>query len=239
MRSRPLAVALVLWLALACGATAEPSLESEEAKTLYALGLVLARNAGQFSLSPEEIEVLVSGFSDGVHGRAPRVEVETYGPKIDALAGARREKAAAAETVASTSFVDAAAGEAGAVRTQSGLVYRETQAGAAARPKATDTVKVHYEGRLRDGSVFDSSRERGTPAEFPLNRVIPCWSEALQLMGVGGQASIVCPAAIAYGSRGAGSKIPPGAALRFDVELLEIVAEPPVATKPAPPAAKP
>jgi FKBP-type peptidyl-prolyl cis-trans isomerase FkpA len=87
--------------------------------------------------------------------------------------------------------------------------------------------------------VFDSSRERGTPAQFPLNRVIPCWTEGLQLMSVGGKATLVCPADIAYGSRGAGGKIPPGAALRFEVELIEIVAAPPAATAPPAPAPKP
>jgi FKBP-type peptidyl-prolyl cis-trans isomerase len=239
MRPRALAVTLALSLAAACGAVAEPSLESEDAKTIYALGLVLARNAEQFSLSAEEVEVLVSGFSDGVHDRTPRVELEAYGPKIDPLAQARREKTAGVEQEASRSFVDGAAAEPGAVRTQSGLVYRETQAGSGPKPKATDTVKVHYVGTLRDGQVFDSSRERGTPAQFPLNRVIPCWTEGLQLMGTGGKATLVCPAEIAYGSRGAGDKIPPGAALRFEVELLEIVAAPAAATKPAPPPAKP
>jgi FKBP-type peptidyl-prolyl cis-trans isomerase FkpA len=239
MRPRPLALSFALAFVLTCGATAEPALETDDAKTIYALGLVLARNADQFALSPEEVEVLVSGFSDAVHDRTPRVELETWGPKIDGLAQARREKSAAAETEASRSFVDEAAGQPGAVRTQSGLVYQETQAGGGARPKATDTVKVHYEGRLRDGSVFDSSRQRGTPAQFPLNRVIPCWTEGLQLMSVGGKATLVCPAEIAYGSRGAGGKIPPGAALRFEVELLEIVEAAAATPQPTPPPAKP
>ncbi|MHC4507030.1 MAG: FKBP-type peptidyl-prolyl cis-trans isomerase, partial [Planctomycetota bacterium] len=88
-------------------------------------------------------------------------------------------------------------------------------------PSAADRVKVHYHGTLRDGTVFDSSVDRGTPAEFALNRVIPCWTEALQLMKPGGKAVLVCPADIAYGDRGAG-KIKPGAALRFDVELIEV-----------------
>jgi FKBP-type peptidyl-prolyl cis-trans isomerase FkpA len=239
MRPRALAVILAFSLAAACGAVAEPSLESEEAKTIYALGLVLARNAEQFALSADEVEVLVSGFSDGVHDRTPRVELETYGPKIDPLAKTRREQAAGVEQEASRSFVDGAAAEPGAVRTGSGLVYRETQAGSGPKPAATDTVKVHYVGTLRDGTVFDSSRERGTPAQFPLNRVIPCWTEGLQLMKSGGKATLVCPAEIAYGSRGAGDKIPPGAALRFEVELIEIVPAPAAATKPAPAPAKP
>jgi FKBP-type peptidyl-prolyl cis-trans isomerase len=84
-------------------------------------------------------------------------------------------------------------------------------------------VKVHYVGTLRDGTVFDSSRERGTPAQFPLNRVIPCWTEGVQKMKVGGKGRLTCPASIAYGDRGAPPKIKPGAALAFEVELLEIL----------------
>jgi FKBP-type peptidyl-prolyl cis-trans isomerase FkpA len=233
MRPRSPALCLAFSLVLACGAVAEPSVESEDAKTVYALGLALARNAEPFALEPDEVEVLVAGFSDGVHDRTPKVDLETYGPKLDAFRQARMEKSASAEVEASRSFVDGAAAEPGATRTPSGLVYREIQAGSGAKPKATDTVKVHYEGRLRDGSVFDSSRQRGTPARFPLNRVIPCWTEGLQLMSVGGKATLVCPASIAYGSRGApGGKIPPGAALRFEVELLEIEAAPAAAPKP-------
>jgi FKBP-type peptidyl-prolyl cis-trans isomerase len=95
-------------------------------------------------------------------------------------------------------------------------------AGEGAQPGPTDKVKVHYHGTLRDGTVFDSSVDRGTPAEFPLDRVIPCWTEAVTQMKVGGKRRIVCPAAIAYGSRGMG-QIPGDAALVFEVELLEIV----------------
>ncbi len=90
-------------------------------------------------------------------------------------------------------------------------------------PKATDTVKVHYKGTLRDGKVFDSSIDRGKPATFALNRVIPCWTEALQKMSVGGKSKIVCPSKIAYGDRGAPPVISPGAALTFEIELIEIV----------------
>ena len=109
----------------------------------------------------------------------------------------------------------------GATTLESGLIYTETEVGSGAQPGTTDTVSVHYHGTLRDGSVFDSSRDRGQPAEFPIHRVIPCWTEALQKMKVGGRAVVVCPASIAYGDRGYGT-IQPGAALRFEVELLSI-----------------
>jgi len=110
----------------------------------------------------------------------------------------------------------------GAVKTSSGLIYRELRAGSGASPAATDTVKVHYRGTLVDGTEFDSSYKRNEPAEFPLNRVIPCWTEGVQRMKVGGKSQLVCPSAIAYGERGSPPAIPGGATLVFEIELLGI-----------------
>ncbi len=115
-----------------------------------------------------------------------------------------------------------AAQEPGAAITASGLVYRSLKDGTGASPRATDTVRVHYRGTFPDGREFDSSYKRGQPASFPLNRVIKCWTEGVQRLKVGGKAKLTCPAAIAYGERGAGSDIPPGAILQFEVELLGI-----------------
>ncbi|MCU1292025.1 MAG: peptidylprolyl isomerase, FKBP-type, partial [Bryobacterales bacterium] len=115
-----------------------------------------------------------------------------------------------------------AAAEPGAVKTQSGMIYRETTPGNGSSPAATDTVRVNYKGTLTDGSDFDSSYARNEPAEFPLNHVIPCWTEGLQLMKPGGKATLVCPANLAYGEQGRPG-IPPGATLTFEVELLAIV----------------
>ena len=114
------------------------------------------------------------------------------------------------------------AAEAGAVVTDTGLVYRSLKDGSGASPAASDTVKVHYRGTFPDGKEFDSSYTRGQPIEFPLNRVIKCWTEGVQRMKVGGKARLTCPAAIAYGDRGAGAVIPPGATLLFEVELMGI-----------------
>ena len=125
---------------------------------------------------------------------------------------------AAACFAASTVFAQASAPAAG-----SGLVYKSLKDGTGPSPVATDVVRVHYRGTLQDGSEFDSSHKRGQPAEFPLNRVIKCWTEGLQLMKLGSTARLTCPAAIAYGERGAGGgEIPPNAVLRFEVELLAI-----------------
>jgi FKBP-type peptidyl-prolyl cis-trans isomerase FkpA len=112
--------------------------------------------------------------------------------------------------------------EKGAIVTPSGLVYRSLRDGTGAAPTAADMVTVHYRGTFADGKEFDSSYKRNAPATFPLNGVIPCWTEGVQRMKVGGKAKLTCPAAIAYGSRGAGGTIPPNTTLQFEVELLEI-----------------
>ncbi len=125
-------------------------------------------------------------------------------------------------SLAQDATLTTAAKEAGAVVTPTGLVYRATKEGAGASPAASDRVKVHYRGTFPDGREFDSSFKRGEPIEFPLNGVIPCWSEGVQKMKVGGKAKLTCPSAIAYGSRGAGGVIPPNATLVFEVELLGI-----------------
>jgi FKBP-type peptidyl-prolyl cis-trans isomerase FkpA len=126
-------------------------------------------------------------------------------------------------TPSASSTVQAA--PANAVKTASGLEYRELRAGTGASPKATDVVKVHYRGTLTNGTEFDSSYKRNMPAEFPLNRVIPCWTEGVQMMKVGGKAQLTCPASIAYGERGSPPVIPPNATLIFEVELLGISAQ--------------
>lgn len=118
-----------------------------------------------------------------------------------------------------------AAAEPGAVVSESGLVYLPLQEGKGASPAATDTVSVHYRGSFPDGREFDSSYKRGKPASFPLNRVIRCWTEGLQRMKVGGKARLTCPAALAYGERGARDVIPPNAVLKFEVELLGIAGQ--------------
>ena len=108
------------------------------------------------------------------------------------------------------------------VTTSSGLVYQTLKEGHGAHPAATDVVRVHYRGTFPDGREFDSSYQRGKPIEFPLQRVIKCWTEGVQRMKVGGKARLTCPSAIAYGDKGAGNVIPPGATLHFEVELLGI-----------------
>ena len=106
---------------------------------------------------------------------------------------------------------------------ESGLQYKVEKEGTGATPKATDKVRVHYTGRTIDGKVFDSSEQRGTPAEFGVNQVIPGWVEALQLMKEGDRWQLTIPSDLAYGERGAGESIPPNSTLIFDVELLKVL----------------
>jgi FKBP-type peptidyl-prolyl cis-trans isomerase FkpA len=211
-------------LATVAGASgAGPALETDDQKTLYALGVVISRSLGPFALDAADLEAVKAGLTDGVLGEPSRVELETWGPKIQELAEARSTAAAANERKAGEAFQKKAAGEQGATRTSSGLVISTITAGRGASPKADDRVKVHYHGTLTDGSVFDSSVERGEPATFHVGGVIPCFGEALQRMKVGGKSRLVCPPDLAYGDRGAPPRIRPGATLVFEVELLEIV----------------
>ena len=134
----------------------------------------------------------------------------------------RANAAAAGEKAASEAFVLEAAAQPGVETTESGIVIAIFEEGEGASPKSTDTVKVHYHGTLRTGTIFDSSRLRGTPLDISMDDVIPCWAEGMQRMKIGGKARFVCPADLAYGDRGAPPGIPGGAALVFEIDLLSI-----------------
>jgi FKBP-type peptidyl-prolyl cis-trans isomerase len=162
------------------------------------------------------------GLSDSALKRPAKVNVDQYGPKLDAFMEAHVKAAAAAELTESQAFLEKQAKAQGAVRTASGIIIQDISAGTGATPTAQDTVRVHYHGTLRDGSVFDSSVARGQPATFPLNQVIPCWTEGVQHIRVGGKARLTCPPNLAYGAEGRPG-IPGNAVLTFEVELLEIV----------------
>jgi FKBP-type peptidyl-prolyl cis-trans isomerase FkpA len=230
MHSSRVVLAIALAGALAGGAAAPavraesvPQLSTDEQKTLYAVGLAVAGSLSVFALSAADLELVKAGITDGVLNRQRQVELQAYGPKIQELPRTRASVVAAAEQKTGQAIVDKAAAEKGATKTASGLVIVPIKPGTGASPKATDRVKVHYHGTLVDGAVFDSSVQRNEPATFPLNGVIPCWTEGLQLMKVGGKSRLVCPAALAYGDRGAPPRIKPGSTLTFEVELLEIV----------------
>jgi FKBP-type peptidyl-prolyl cis-trans isomerase FkpA len=203
---------------------------TDDEKTIYSLGLSIYRSLGQFDLSPNELEMVKQAMTDAA-AKKPAVDLQTWGPKIDGLGEARSSRIAERERAASKAYLDKAAMEPGAIKTETGLIYKELQPGTGPSPKSTDTVRVNYRGTLVDGTEFDSSYSRNEPAEFGLNHVIPCWTEGLQKMKVGGKAQLVCPSELAYGDKGRPS-IPGNSALIFEVELLGIVN--PVPGTPAP-----
>jgi FKBP-type peptidyl-prolyl cis-trans isomerase len=209
-------------------AGAQPSAPSkvDTAKALYGLGLAVARSLDTFSLSAGELDQVVKGIRDGVSGKPKMALDQSVQTAVNDLARARApkaaEKAAAKEKAAGAPYLAKMAATPGAKKTPSGAIVITEKEGTGAAPKDTDKVKVNYTGTLVNGMVFDSSQGRG-PAEFPLNQVVKCWTEALQLMKVGGKAKVVCPSEIAYGERGSPPVIPGNAVLTFEVELLDIV----------------
>jgi FKBP-type peptidyl-prolyl cis-trans isomerase FkpA len=218
--------ALALLSALAGALVAAPVVAqemTEEQKTFYAVGLIIGQNLGSLALTPAELETVKSGITDTVLKNKPKVELQTYGPKIQELQKARMASVAAAEKKSGEAFLAKAGAEKNTTKTTSGIVVTTLKPGNGASPTAKDKVKVHYHGTLTDGTVFDSSVQRGEPATFPLDGVIKCWTEGVQTMKVGGKSRFVCPADVAYGDRGAPPRIKPGATLVFEVELLEIV----------------
>jgi FKBP-type peptidyl-prolyl cis-trans isomerase FkpA len=210
-------------IAFSSPAAAAEELANDEQKTLYALGIAISQSLRDFSLSESELEIVKSGLSDGVLKRPLKVEMQTFGPKLQQMAQARVAVVAEKEKKAGADFLQKAAAEPGVTKTESGAIIKTLKEGKGPTPTAADTVKVHYQGTLVDGTVFDSSVKRGEPATFPLNGVIKCWTEGLQQVKVGGKSRLVCPAEVAYGDRGSPPVIKPGATLIFEVELLEIV----------------
>lgn len=221
-----IAIACVLTVMSIFGFTAqvlgaEP--KTEEQKTLYALGLAASRSFASFNLNKADLEMVQAGLADGVLNRKPKVDLQTYGPKLKELQQTRLAAIVAREKQAGKAYLDKVGAKKGSTKTASGLVYTPITEGGGGAPKAIDTVKVHYHGTLIGGTVFDSSVQRGQAATFALNQVIACWTEGLQRMKVGGKARLVCPSDIAYGDQGRPPTILPGAVLVFEVELLDIV----------------
>jgi len=213
-------VALTVFPACAKG---PPKLATDQDKTLYALGQAISKSLDAFQLTPQELELVKAGIEDGVAGKPSAVDMAKYGDKIQELHRTRAAALTEKEKANGSAYLTKVAGEKGATKTSSGIVITTLTPGSGASPVATDEVKVHYEGKLIDGTVFDSSLQRGEPATFPLNGVIPCWTEAVQTMKVGGKSRIVCPSDLAYGDRGSPPQIRPGATLIFEVQLLDIV----------------
>lgn len=208
--------------------------KTEDQKTLYALGVIITKQLAVFDLTEDEYDFVKMGINDAAAGKKLVVEPEEYGKNINALAQERAKVATQKQKELAKPFLEKAAKEKDAEQTASGLIYQPITIGTGAQPTASDTVKVHYTGTLIDGKEFDSSVKRGQPVEFPLGQVIPCWTEGVAKMKVGGKAKLICPSDVAYGDQGRPPIIPGGATLIFEVELLDVQQE----AAPAPPAAK-
>jgi len=218
-------LALVLGAALAAPALAQ-ELKTDEQKTLYALGLILSQNLASFNLGAADLDAVKAGITDGVLKKDPKISLSEWGPRIQGLQASRLAVVAAAERKSGEAFLAKAAAEKGATKTASGLIITTLTAGTGPAPQVSDTVKVHYQGTLADGTVFDSSVQRGEPITLPLaGGIIKCWSEGVPLMKVGGKSRLVCPPDLAYGDQGRPPRIKPGATLVFEIEVLEIVKE--------------
>ena len=205
---------------------ADPELKTDDDKTFYALGLVLANQLAPFKMTPEELALVQAGLSDGSLKKPPKVEVETFGPKIKPLADARLAAGTADEKKKGKAYLETIAAKPGIKKTGSGLLMETVTEGTGKSPVPNDKVKVNYKGTLIDGKVFDDSAKHGGAYQVTVAGqppIIKCWNEALEFMKVGGKAKLYCPSELAYGDRPNG-EIPAGATLLFDLELVEIVA---------------
>lgn len=197
-------------------------LKTEDDKTFYAVGAMFGERLSNLNLTEKEVDALVAGLSDKALNRETQVNYQEYQPKVQALFKARMEKNQEKFKGAGKKYIEDFIKNEGGKKTESGLVYKIIKEGEGAHPKPTDIVEVHYHGTLIDGTVFDSSIDRGKKVKFPLNRVIKGWTEGLQLIRPGGKIKLVIPSELAYGDQGAPPKIPGGATLVFEVELFSI-----------------
>ena len=189
----------------------------------YALGLSIGQNFKASGIKAITSEDFIAGLQDALAEREPQMTTERAREVINQLFMRLQQEEAELNAAAGKEYQEIMRHKSGVVTLPSGLQYEIIKEGKGAKPKATYKVRVHYHGTLINGVVFDSSVERGEPAEFPLNAVIPGWTEILQLMPVGSKWRVVIPSELAYGSRGAGDVIRPNMTLIFEIELLDIV----------------
>ena len=192
-------------------------------KVSYALGLSIGQNFKASGIKAITSEDFIAGLQDALAEREPKLTNERAREVINQLFMRLQQEESELNAAAGKEYQEIMRHKSGVVTLPSGLQYEIIKEGKGAKPKATDKVRVHYLGTLINGVVFDSSVERGEPAEFSLNAVIPGWTEILQLMPVGSKWRVVIPSELAYGSRGAGDVIRPNMTLIFEIELLDIV----------------
>jgi FKBP-type peptidyl-prolyl cis-trans isomerase len=239
LRTTLLATATAAAIGFSSFAMANEKLETEKDKISYVIGLQIAGSLVQIK-DEIDLKVLMSGIETGLSGNEPAIGEEeatavqqAFGQRLQAKREGEMQVAATKNREEGEAFLAQNKAKAGIKTTASGLQYEVVTEGKGPRPAPTDTVKVHYTGTLLDGTKFDSSVDRGQPAQFALNAVIPGWTEALQLMPVGSKYTLWLPSELAYGDRGTPGPIGPNASLKFEVELLEIVAADAPAAAPA------
>ena len=224
---KKLLLILVCALLASCGHTSKAQNEmkdmTEDQKMSYALGVNSGDQFRNLGLNID-IDMFIKGIKDGIanSNQFSQEEMQAAFEYLDKQARANQNKAMNDEKAAGTAFLAKNKNEEGVKETESGLQYKVVKEGTGKKPLATDKVKVHYKGTLLDGTVFDSSYDRGEPITFPLNGVIKGWTEGLQLMSEGSKYILYIPSDLGYGDRGAGGQIKPGATLIFEVELLEV-----------------
>jgi FKBP-type peptidyl-prolyl cis-trans isomerase len=212
----------------AAAAPAAPAAAFTDEQVFEAFGYLVGQRIGisEFNLTEGEKAATLRGLEAAFSGEKGKFDPEQFGPEIQRVLGGRQQVVAAKQAEKAQSESDAyfAALKKNpkVLSTPTGLHYEIIEAGTDPKPTAESTVKVHYTGKLVDGTVFDSSVERGEPVEFPLGGVIPGWTEGLQLVGKGGKLKLYIPSTLGYGAQGAGGAIPPNATLVFDVELLDV-----------------
>ena len=197
-------------------------LKTDEDKTFYVVGHMFGKRLNNLELGDKELDAIAQGLRDSAKGIKPSFEIAKYQSKVQQMFRKRMSKGSQKEKDSGIAYLEKFSKEDGVKKTKSGLAYKIIKPGSGKQPKETDTVEVHYHGTLINGTVFDSSVDRGKKVSFPLNRVIKGWTEGLQLIKLGGKVRLVIPSELAYGDVGAPPKIPGGSTLIFDVELFTI-----------------
>jgi FKBP-type peptidyl-prolyl cis-trans isomerase len=211
----------IVVIALLVGLLAPLVAENSKSDVSYAIGMLIAKSAKGTNIDLD-VDALLAGVGDSLNGGKTKFTEGQASQMVQAAVQVSQEKRGAANLAAGKAFLESNGKKAGVKTTASGLQYEVIKEGRGSKPRATDTVTVHYEGKLLSGKVFDSSIERNKPASFPLNGVIKGWTEGLQLMSVGSKYRFYIPSDLAYGPNGAGASIGPNEVLVFEVELLAI-----------------
>jgi len=225
MRLIVFCLATMLCLGTTAAFARAPEPTTDEQKIFYAMGLTISQSIESFGLNESDLELVKSGISDGVLNKTPKVDLQTYGPKIQQLQQARASIIAEGEKKLGAAFLAKASSEPGAKKTESGALITTIKEGKGASPKRTDAVKVHYTGTLIDGTVFDSTLKKSEPTTLIVMEMSKCWTEGILQMKAGGKSRLICPSNLAYRDKGLAPLIKPGATLVFDIDLVEVVAK--------------